>query len=1070
MTIPKINLLAAAGLALLTTNLNAENAAGAQIQLEKLPLVFNPNVGQVDQPVRFTSRGPGYSLYFTDHDAILLLAPGKDQRPKGAALRLSVSSSRDTSVAGIERLPGKTNYLIGNDPAKWHTGIAGYRKVAYRGVLPGIDLIYYGQGRQLEYDFRVSPGTDPRNIQISLDGAGWTARATSSGDLEIRNREGSVRFARPMAYQIAEDGSRETVAASYAIQDGKRFGFRLGGYDRHRELIIDPALVYSTYFGGSQHDFATGVAVDPSGNVYIAGYTSSPDLPTKSALQGTSPVASLGGTNTTGFVAKFDSTAQLVYATFLGGSTQGSDQSGSPSNGADQVNAIAVNSSGNAYLTGATNSTDFPLKNAVQATCGPAVNQDRFYCTTTAASTCSAGGVPDAFVTKLDPTGANLVYSTYLGGSSNDVGSGITVNSAGEAFVVGTTLSTTTYEFCAICRSSSVATSIGFPTTANAYLAAPVATDASCNATTPANAYAFLARLSTTGALEYSTYFGPSGSDSSSGPKQTYASGVALDSAGNVFVTGGTSDAAFPITSGAAPCVGCAAYPYYSSAWAAKFNTSNSGAAGLLYSTAIGGSTNATNGSGIAVDSLDAAYVTGSTLASDFPTTAGSLQPSQANVNFSSGFVTKLNSAGTQRVYSTYLGGNGNTYANAIAVDSAGGAVVTGQTQNGFSFPLVNPLYTTAYQSPFIVRMTPDGSGTSFSTYFGAYSNGGAAGTGIALDNSGDAYIAGYSNTVPTTAGSYSPCPNLNNCSTVGNSYLDAFVAKISGLGGSANTAPTANAGANQKLQCTGPTTPITLNGSLSSDTDGDALTFLWKDQNSNVLGSTAIVNTNSALGTFTYYLTVTDTANLSSNANTQVAVVDTTAPVLTLSKNTLTAVVPTATATSATVSLAGIASATDTCNPSPTITNNAPAQFPIGTTTVTFTATDHSGNQSAPQQLKVQVEYSFTGGFQAPLAPNGSYKIGRVIPVQFPLTAADGSVVTNAIATLQVFRVIGAGLQPVPVASAGNSNAGNQFRFDPTTMEYVYNLDTSSYTPGTYVLRVILSDQTTHDIQVTLS
>jgi hypothetical protein len=242
--------IAAAILWPFSTELAAQGSLGAGLQLEKLPLVFNPNVGQAEESVHFTSRGQGYSLYFTNREAVLLLAPGKDK--KAAMLRLTVPGSRlDTNVVGVDELPGKTNYLIGNDAAKWHRGIAGYAKVAYRGVLPGVDLIYYGHGRQLEYDFRIAPGVDPRRIEITLDGAGWTARATSSGDLEIRNPAGLVRFAKPVAYQIAANGSRQPVAALYAVHDGRRFGFRIGKYDRGRQLVIDPTLVYSTYYGGS---------------------------------------------------------------------------------------------------------------------------------------------------------------------------------------------------------------------------------------------------------------------------------------------------------------------------------------------------------------------------------------------------------------------------------------------------------------------------------------------------------------------------------------------------------------------------------------------------------------------------------------------------------------------------------------------------------------------------------------------------------------------------------------------------------------------------------------------------
>jgi hypothetical protein len=652
----------------------------------------------------------------------------------------------------------------------------------------------------------------------------------------------------------------------------------------------------------------------------------------------------------------------------------------------------------------------------------------------------------------------------------NDAGNSIAVNSAGEAFVAGTTLSTTSYGLCGVCGHNSlppaVATSVGLPTTANSYMATPVSLSQNCTLSYYAQVYAFLARFSAAGALEYSTYFGPGAPDNSRA-KTTYATGIALDAANDVYLAGSTDDSAFPTTAGAAQtqCVSCSQQFY--SAWAAKFNPVGGGNSDLLYSTIIGstGSFNHTYGNGIAVDAQDNAYVTGSTLAPDFPTTATALQAIDPSF-VSSAFVTKLNSTGTQRVYSTYLGGSGysNAYGNAIAVDSSGAASVTGQTGNGFTFTFMNPLYTTLapFANGFLLRLTPDGSQTSFGTYFGFNTTP----TGVAVDNNGNAYLAGYSDNIPTTLGSYSPCPNLNNCSSINGNY-DAFAAKISM--GTTNTPPVANAGASQTVECTGPTTSITLNGSASSDPDGDALTFLWKDQNTTVVGNTAIANVACSLGVFTYYLTVTDSAGLSSNANTQVTVRDTTPPLLTLSRTTLTATLPTASAATMAVSLAGIASATDTCDPSPTISNNAPAQFPIGNTTVKFTATDHSGNQSVSQQLTVQVTYSF-GGIQQPLTPNGSYHAGRVIPVQFPLTAADGSVVTNATATLQAFQMVGTALLPVPVSSPGNSYPGTQFRFDPSTGQYVYNLDTKSYSLGTYVLRITINDQTTYSVQIMLT
>lgn len=312
---------------------------------------------------------------------------------------------------------------------------------------------------------------------------------------------------------------------------------------------------------------------------------------------------------------------------------------------------------------------------------------------------------------------------------------------------------------------------------------------------------------------------------------------------------------------------------------------------------------------------------------------------------------------------------------------------------------------------------------------------------------------------------------------------LTAFRSTVSGVGAEAwvltnangitNQPPVADAGANQTVECASHTgTSVTLDGSASSDPDGDTLTFQWTDANNNVLGSTATVNVTAPLGVNTYTLKVTDPGGLFSTATTNVTVEDTTPPVLALSTSNIVVTLPTASATGATVDLAGIASASDTCDPSPTIANNAPALFPIGSTTVTLTATDHSGN-SSQQQLTVQVVYDFTGYFM-PLLNNGQavFKAGRTIPVKFQLTAADGTIVSNATATLQVAMVSGAITGTIDFTDAtasGDSNTGNLFRFDADSGQYIYNLSTQGYSVGTYLIRTTLNDGTTHDVQFSL-
>jgi hypothetical protein len=258
----------------------------------------------------------------------------------------------------------------------------------------------------------------------------------------------------------------------------------------------------------------------------------------------------------------------------------------------------------------------------------------------------------------------------------------------------------------------------------------------------------------------------------------------------------------------------------------------------------------------------------------------------------------------------------------------------------------------------------------------------------------------------------------------------------------------------------------VTLNGSASTDPDGDALTFVWKNATNAVIGNAAVITQSLPLGTFNYSLTVTDSANLSSAAGTSVTVRDTTPPVLSLSKSTVTAVIPTASATTMPVSLTGIGSATDICDASPTISNNGPSLFPIGLTNVTFTATDHSGNASQ-KPLSIQVEYVF-GGINPPI-PNAVFAVGQAIPVKFQLFAADHTIVGTAVANLQVFRSTSTGLVPMNVVPAGTSSTGTFFRYDPIAKQYVYTLSTKGYISGTYVLRVVLKDMTTHDVSIVI-
>src|SRR5438477_2498195 len=385
----------------------------------KLPLHFEANEGQTHHDVRFLARGAGYSLYLTAGEAVLVLTKpnpdakrdahstperrGTQARGTPVVVRMSlVGAAPKPPVSGLDELPGKANYLIGKDPTKWRTNVPTYAKVHYRAVYPGIDLVYYGNQRQLEYDFVVAPGADPNRIVLGFQGA-ERLEINAEGELVLHAAGEVIRQRVPVTYQEI-NGVRTKLEGRYVLKDAHRVGFQVAAYDQNRPLVIDPTLVYATYLGSSGWDYGSGIAVDAAGSAYVTGSTSSADFPTANALQ----AAKAGFQNA--FVTKLNPTGSaLVYSTYLGGSR------------GDEGFGIAVDAAGSAYVTGGTGSADFP---------------------TTAGAFQTTYGGGDAFVTKLNATGTALVYSTYLGGSRGDGGFGIAVDAAGSAYVTGSTNST----------------------------------------------------------------------------------------------------------------------------------------------------------------------------------------------------------------------------------------------------------------------------------------------------------------------------------------------------------------------------------------------------------------------------------------------------------------------------------------------------------------------------------------------------------------------------------------------------------------------------------------------------
>jgi Beta-propeller repeat/Abnormal spindle-like microcephaly-assoc'd, ASPM-SPD-2-Hydin len=709
-----------------------------------LPLSFEVNRGQAPAPVRFLARGAGYTLFLAPDGATLALMGSQTagaNAGNASAVTMRLAGAASTAfVEGMDKLPGEANYFLGNDPKAWRTHVPTFGRVAYHNVYPGVDLVYYGRAGQLEYDFVVAPGADPGKIQLSLDAKSSLA---ADGHLALTVGGREARFEKPVIYQAQADGSRHYVDGGYYLMasgrgsalQASRVRFRLGQYDRTRPLVIDPTFTYSTYLGGTGTDSALGIAVDSTGNVYVTGRTSSTNFPVKSAYQPT-----FGGGSTDAFVTEISPDGlSIVYSTYLGGSTADTTSTsaadalcGVPAGATTAMNtgaAIAIDITGAAYVTGSTNTSNFP--------------------TTTGAKQATNGGAFDAFVTKLNSDGASLSYSTFTGGTGNDCGTAIAVDSAGEAYVAGST------------------SSKNFVATKNAY---QVILNSSSG-----NAFFMELNSSATAPAVYSTFLGGSGADAAQAIAldPTCASTVG-DTNCDAYITGQTTSLNFPVS----------AAPYQkdpgggTDAFVTGFSPAGSGSSSLLYSTYFGGGGNDI-AYGIAVNSADDVYIGGSTTSSNLPVTSGVFQSALKGTQ--DAFVAELDSGGSSVVYSTYLGGSGVDSATALAIDPTGDAFVTGNTQST-DFPVLQPLQSTCATTSgtlcndaFVTSLAPDGAFLNFSTYLG----GGLydAGNAITLDASENVYVGGatQSTDFPATAGVFQVACAVSSTGACGN----AFVAEI---------------------------------------------------------------------------------------------------------------------------------------------------------------------------------------------------------------------------------------------------------------------------------------------------
>ena len=707
-----------------------------------------PNPSFVFEPMKssgsFVAHGIGYT--------VRLDPTGHTLRWIDAARRETVLETRlvganpGTKLVGTDPQQARANYLKGPDPREWRLGVATFGRVRYEEVYPGIDLVFHGSTGKVEYDFVVAPGADAEQIAMEIRGADRLT-VDGSGDLLLAADGGQARWKRPEIHQASASGKR--LIDGHFVVSGNRVRFELGDYDHRRELVIDPSLVYATYFGSRGNEAARSIALDNSGNVYVAGFTTSDGL---AKTAGTVQPAYGGDNPSSGdtgdaFVAKYSPQGGLVYVTYLGGRAD------------DIALGLALDSQNNIYVTGYTNSNNFPVSSSAF---------QRTFAGFTA-GTFHPGG--DAFVAKLNNAATTIAYCTLIGGRGDDRGIGIAVDAQGNAYVAGNTVS------------------MDFPVTTGVVQSTyggGVATDIF------AGGDAFVAKLNPAGsALVYSTFLG--------GNRQDAAGAIAVDAQGSAFVAGATASANFPVTSGAfqrtfGGQATEALQPIFTlgDAFVAKLNPA---ATGLVYSTFLGGKLDE-SAMGIALDSTGAAYVAGVTSSTDFPVTTGAAQTSYKGptalasgryFTYGDAFVTKLNPAGGQLVYSTLFGGAQDDGAWGIALDSGGSAWIAGTT-NSTDLPMSADAMqrtfggsggqTLATGDGFLAKLNPAGTSFVYSSYLGGNQDDGVG--GIAIDAAGAVYVTGSTMSTNFPVGTDAETKTFQGRSSVGLIAGDSFLVKVS--------------------------------------------------------------------------------------------------------------------------------------------------------------------------------------------------------------------------------------------------------------------------------------------------
>ena len=653
--------------------LNADTPAfNAQSLYQSLPLSFEANQGQFAPQVQYSSSGPGYTLFLTSGSAYLSL---QQQTTTGTAATpalmqmLLKGANANAQAMGINAQNYTSNYLVGDDVNQWLHNIANFGGVKYSNIYNGIDLTFYGNQSQLEYDFVVAPGANPNAIALAFPGTP-SLTLDAAGDLVVHTSGGDVVEKAPVLYQM-NGTQRVNVSGGYVIGADNVVHFQVGAYDHALPLVIDPVVSYATYLGGSGSDNGQSVAVDSAGNVYVTGFTGSTNFPSLTPFQG-----QLNGQGNV-FVAKINPAGNgLIYSTYVGGG------------GLDLGLALRVDSSGNAYVAGTTTSGNFPMKNPIQGT---------------------FGGGSDGFVFKLNPAGSQLVFSTYLGGSAVEFAQGLALDASSNVYVVGFTYSTNFPtanalqpnsnggEEAWVTKIASSGTSLIYST----YLggsqlnsAQAVGVDAAGDAYVVGDTYssdfpvknslkaygggddAFVTELNPTGsAIVFSSYLGGSGTDR--------ASAVRLDAAGDIYIVGSTTSTNFPTVNALQPTLGG-----NTDVFVTKLNPSGSS---IAFSTYLGGS-DIDQAISLAIDSSNNLYIAGFTASTNFPT----VNPAQATNGGGDGdaFLAKLSGNGSSLLYSTYFGGADDDRAMGVAVDGLGNIYVVGTTAST-NFPTLNALQPT---------------------------------------------------------------------------------------------------------------------------------------------------------------------------------------------------------------------------------------------------------------------------------------------------------------------------------------------------------------------------------------